>query len=258
MSRQERAKRLAFLQPHEKSRPIYASKLRFSTVVSPTLPPLPPLISPLSFESTITPLTPQQSATTTSLSCAVENKSPKPSPLSSQPRFQRKQNRTKRATNHVVGAVETCPPHPSLAKWRCHICGKRYAIGVTRRCLKDGHSLCFPVLVHKPQLNSKPTQEQPRVVNDKVAKEEGRNEKAKAIIAQRQKIKERNRLSMRANMVTKGCAVKFDFDGWRKFGAWKRRRKTGMGASCENGCDWPGECRERKIRAAARMKGANA
>jgi hypothetical protein len=109
--------------------------------------------------------------------------------------------------------------------------------------------------VNKAQLNSKPTQEQPSVANEKVAKEEGRNEKAKAVISQRHKIKERNRISMRANSVSKGCAVKFDFDGWRKYGAWKRRDKTGLEVSCENGCDWPGECKERKRREAAKMKG---
>lgn len=255
ISRLERAQRLAFLQPHEKSRPIYASKLRFSTTVSPTLPPLPSLISPLSFEPPLTPLTLQQSDTTTSFSCTVEKKSLTPSLSSGQPRFQRKQSRAKRATTRVPGDVEICPPRPPFAKWRCHICGKRYAIGVTRRCLKDGHSLCFPVLVNKTQLNSKQKQDKASVGNDKVAEEEGRNEKAKAIIAQRRKIKERNRLSMKANMVTRRCAVKFDFDGWSKFGSWRRRGNAGLGLSCENGCDWPGECKERKRRAAARMKG---
>lgn len=48
MSLPARALRLALLPPCEKTKPIYASKLRFSVDNYPTIPTLPPLISPLS------------------------------------------------------------------------------------------------------------------------------------------------------------------------------------------------------------------
>ncbi|KAL2012118.1 hypothetical protein VTN00DRAFT_4836 [Thermoascus crustaceus] len=34
------------------------------------------------------------------------------------------------------------PPTPKPWKWTCHLCGDSYRLGVTRRCLKDGHYFC--------------------------------------------------------------------------------------------------------------------
>ena len=250
MSLPKRALRLALPPPHEKCKPIYASTLRISTVNSPTIPTLPPLISPLSLQPPLTPLTLKQPSTEISNSDTIGNGSPNHSPLSPRPRFRPKQDRTKRAFASVAGAVGSRPPYPSLTKWRCHVCGRKYAIGVTRRCLRDGHSLCFPVPVDSSQLNSKKTQDQPKVGDGKIAVEEGRNEKAKAVIALRQRIKARYRLLMKSNRMSRGCTVEFDYDGWYADGAWKREGKSGLGMPCENGCDWPGECRERERKAA--------
>src|SRR5689334_22698027 len=34
------------------------------------------------------------------------------------------------------------PIDPVAWVWFCHLCGRRYEIGVTRRCLEDGHYFC--------------------------------------------------------------------------------------------------------------------
>lgn len=107
------------------------------------------------------------------------------------------------------------------------------------------------------QLNCKPSQGQPSVGDARITKvtaEEGLNEKAKAVIAQRQKIKARYRLLAKTNRVSRGCAIKFDYNGWSADGTWKRGGNSGLGMPCGNGCDWPGECRERERRAAKEMR----
>jgi hypothetical protein len=34
------------------------------------------------------------------------------------------------------------PPTPVVWLWECHKCGRRWPLGVTRRCLIDGHRFC--------------------------------------------------------------------------------------------------------------------
>lgn len=34
------------------------------------------------------------------------------------------------------------PPAPTAWYWRCHLCHQKYQLGVTRRCLTDGHRIC--------------------------------------------------------------------------------------------------------------------
>ncbi|KFY58858.1 hypothetical protein V496_05924 [Pseudogymnoascus sp. VKM F-4515 (FW-2607)] len=257
LSHSKRALRLSPLPLHERSRPVYASTLRFSTVISPTIPDLPPLISPLSLKPSLTPLILQQPGTDISDSDTIGNGSPRPSPSNPRPRFRPKQDRTKRAIISVANTMEPRPPYPLSTKWRCHVCGRRYAIGVIRRCLRDGHFLCFPKLVESSQVKSNQMRDQTSVedkISAEVSLEEGRNEKAKAVIAMRQRIKARYRLLTKANRVSKGCAVTFDYNGWSVYGSWKREGKSGLGMPCENGFDWPGECRERERRAEKEMR----
>jgi hypothetical protein len=120
--------------------------------------------------------------------------------------------------------------------------------------LRDGHFLSFPIPVDNSQLCPKQIQNQQRVGDVKVAAEEGQNEKARAVIALRQMMKARSRSLMKANRISTTCAVKFDYEGWSAYGQWKREGKSGLGMPCENGCDWPGECRERKRIAAEEVR----
>ena len=37
---------------------------------------------------------------------------------------------------------EAVPRNPYPWSWTCHVCGSTYPLGVTRRCLEDGHYFC--------------------------------------------------------------------------------------------------------------------
>lgn len=84
---------------------------------------------------------------------------------------------------------------------------------------KDGHYLCFPGPVDTSQLDFERTQYQLAAGNAKIALEEGRNEKARRVIALRGKLKARYRSVTRTNKMTKGCGVEFDYEGWSAYGA---------------------------------------
>jgi hypothetical protein len=43
---------------------------------------------------------------------------------------------------HAKNALPPKPRTPLPWAWRCHRCGRRYNLGVTRRCLYDGHYFC--------------------------------------------------------------------------------------------------------------------
>jgi hypothetical protein len=38
--------------------------------------------------------------------------------------------------------VPPAPKRPVSWSWTCHVCGSTYLLGVTRRCLRDGHYFC--------------------------------------------------------------------------------------------------------------------
>ncbi|KAF1963326.1 hypothetical protein CC80DRAFT_397684, partial [Byssothecium circinans] len=38
--------------------------------------------------------------------------------------------------------VNATPPSPLQWVWQCHQCRRTYSLGVTRRCLEDGHHFC--------------------------------------------------------------------------------------------------------------------
>lgn len=46
------------------------------------------------------------------------------------------------STFYVVPSRLDFPPEPDAWTWKCHQCHSRFALGVTRRCLHDGHYLC--------------------------------------------------------------------------------------------------------------------
>ncbi|KAG9241991.1 hypothetical protein BJ878DRAFT_391290, partial [Calycina marina] len=43
---------------------------------------------------------------------------------------------------HEHSLLEASPSSPYHWVWRCHICHTVYRLGVTRRCLEDGHFFC--------------------------------------------------------------------------------------------------------------------
>jgi len=134
------------------------------------------------------------------------------------------------------------PPKPLNWLWQCH-CRRTYAMGVTRRCLDDGHYFC-----------SGPTSATSASVVLGGCSRKGRSSRRGG------------RKGHRA------CASEFDYAGWKMWGQWRRReiaarRKAGVvmdavngggaggagggGAGkrradakdCEALCDFPSECR---------------
>lgn len=129
------------------------------------------------------------------------------------------------------------PPEPLRWLWQCHICHNTYSLGVTRRCLEDGHFFCAGVTPIKKW--RKP--------------------------AKARKVKRH-----------KPCASEFDYQGWKNWGTWRRHEQTlhqnsairsaateepdspdfgsvtaireemlalSQKKDCWNKCDYPSECR---------------
>lgn len=100
------------------------------------------------------------------------------------------------------------PPLPWV--WSCHICHSNYPLGVTRRCLHDGHYLCAGNATH-----SKRTR---RVKKNKP------------------------------------CLSEFDYEGWSRWGRWRRNNTQDQkhviyrGKDCWNHCDFPSHCMHQNVR----------
>ncbi|OJD37085.1 uncharacterized protein BKCO1_8000227 [Diplodia corticola] len=141
-------------------------------------------------------------------------------------------NRNKRE----LSSPSTPPPSPPLKWiWQCHVCHRAYLLGMTRRCLDDGHYFCSGVTTVKTWRASA----NPR---------KGRRTKKH-----------------------RACASEFDYGGWKAFGEWRRNEEAIRRASfadtvdfststggflsprpsaqskvarnCWNTCDFPSECR---------------
>ncbi|KAF2101602.1 hypothetical protein NA57DRAFT_53557 [Rhizodiscina lignyota] len=80
------------------------------------------------------------------------------------------------------------PKSPLNWVWQCHVCHIRYPLGVTRRCLEDGHHFCAGTTVVKTK--------------------RGRNG-------------ERTRVVRRH----KACSSEFDYQGWKAWGDWRRNEE---------------------------------
>ncbi|KAL1597110.1 hypothetical protein SLS60_008692 [Paraconiothyrium brasiliense] len=122
------------------------------------------------------------------------------------------------------------PPSPLKWLWQCHQCRRTYSLGVTRRCLEDGHAFCAGTTSVK-------TWRRPlRAVRKK----------------------------------HRACASEFDYAGWKTWGRWKRSgrkdsiydedsssssdedmssdestttKSSVQQKDCWNTCDYPSECR---------------
>ena len=125
------------------------------------------------------------------------------------------------------------PPSPLQWLWQCHQCHRKYPLGVTRRCLDDGHFFCAGATTAKSWRKAK----SPRRVK-------------------------RHR----------ACASEFDYQGWKSWGKWRRNEQYDSAADdssddpdnmtaassasedgadgkrygakdCWHACDYPSECR---------------
>lgn len=107
--------------------------------------------------------------------------------------------------------------------WTCHQCHRSYRLGVTRRCLDDGHYYCSGTSTIKAWRKPK---------------------------------------SSRRVKKHRACASEFDYSAWKEWGRWRRggpgnkaTRSTGCSVGgqardieqgnkdCWNTCDYPSECK---------------
>ncbi|GIZ48318.1 hypothetical protein CKM354_001138500 [Cercospora kikuchii] len=108
------------------------------------------------------------------------------SPPASPPTKQAVKNlvHVERRKAHIKSTTELLPPpsDPLHWLWQCHKCSRVYQLGVTRRCLDDGHFFCAGTTVVK-----KGRGKNGRVVRKHAA-----------------------------------CASEFDYQGWKQWGVWRR------------------------------------
>ncbi|KAF2729011.1 hypothetical protein EJ04DRAFT_590013, partial [Polyplosphaeria fusca] len=104
------------------------------------------------------------------------------------------------------------PPSPLQWVWQCHQCARIYSLGVTRRCLEDGHLFCSGTTTLKTWRKS---------------------------MGPRKKVKRHQ-----------ACGSEFDYQGWKVWGRWRRSGhrdsmddEDGPSKDCWNKCDYPSECR---------------
>ncbi|KAF2487151.1 hypothetical protein BDY17DRAFT_319713 [Neohortaea acidophila] len=106
----------------------------------------------------------------------------------------------------------TPPTQPLHWLWQCHICHRCYRLGVTRRCLDDGHAFCSGSTVVK----------------------RSKTQRGKKVLRH------------------KACQSEFDYQGWKVWGTWRRggRQRAALGETdgakkkdCWDSCDYPSECR---------------
>ncbi|KAK4497951.1 hypothetical protein PRZ48_010607 [Zasmidium cellare] len=136
---------------------------------------------------------------------------------------------TKSTTHtHLKASTDLLPPpaDPLPWLWQCHRCKRVYQLGVTRRCLDDGHFFC---------------------AGSTVVKRSKKNNYKKVVRHQ-------------------ACASEFDYQGWKGWGVWRNEiqaqvkaaealvrveegvwfkglfGKGKQGKDCWNECHYPSEC----------------
>lgn len=87
-------------------------------------------------------------------------------------------------TAHIKASADLQPPPPEPLHWlwQCHKCNRVYKLGVTRRCLDDGHFFCAGTTV----------------------------------------VKRTKRNGYKRTVRHAACASEFDYQGWKGWGVWRR------------------------------------
>ncbi|EME42169.1 hypothetical protein DOTSEDRAFT_36094 [Dothistroma septosporum NZE10] len=105
-------------------------------------------------------------------------------PISPPPREQNfSKHRNDNAKLRATAQLQPPPPEPLHWLWQCHRCNRVYHLGVTRRCLDDGHFFCAGTTVVKR------------------SKKDG----------------------YKKTIRHRACASEFDYQGWKAWGNWRRQ-----------------------------------
>ena len=153
---------------------------------------------------------------------------------------------------HLRPIITSSPPLPSCIAippdapypwiWRCHVCHSVYSLGVTRRCLEDGHFFCSLPNQNNSSPQSDPTESTHLSLEELV--EKSKNEKRKR--------KKRSR---------QACRSEFDYAGWNRYNIWRREihliqaEENGISPTddepylpnCWMECDFPSECHNTRL-----------
>ncbi|KAL2066752.1 hypothetical protein VTL71DRAFT_2824 [Oculimacula yallundae] len=137
-------------------------------------------------------------------------------------------------TSYLTTAPET--PYPWI--WRCHLCHSIYRLGVTRRCLEDGHLFCSvespppsPVQPPTTPSNGKGKTVREREGSYDHEKDRGKEggiskeDQIKSII-ERARIAKQKRRKEKKRMAQRSCIAEFDYTGWSAYNGWRRERSV--------------------------------
>ena len=130
-----------------------------------------------------------QPTRSSNLSIPTSPTSPR-SPLS--PQLPRELGKPVSSSRRAQSLLFAAPTMPLQWKWHCHLCGNVYKLGVTRRCLIDGHMFC-----NRVQSLSK-----------------------KEVHGEHMEIGSRKR--KRRQRETVFCESEFDYTGWEEYNRWRR------------------------------------
>ncbi|EKD16167.1 uncharacterized protein L3040_009599 [Drepanopeziza brunnea f. sp. 'multigermtubi'] len=120
---------------------------------------------------------------------------------------------------------KTAPPFPYPWIWRCHLCRSVYRLGVTRRCLEDGHFFCSLPSLPTPS-PSPPSPDLPAAVATKpddilsMPTLSGTPDPALELKAASRKSRAQRRKNRR-RAASRGCHAEFDYGGWAGYNTWR-------------------------------------
>ena len=164
-------------------------------------------------------------------------------------------------------------PYPWI--WRCHMCGSIYRLGITRRCLHDGHFFCsgppppFPLQPDSPDSDDEGAHSN--------STDSSRSSSSSDILLTKERQSRNARRKREKSRRAVGCNAEFDYSGWAQYNAWRRcikiykfekvqslRRQTSSSfhteeeaeveqiewkerKDCWSDCEFPSECHNTRL-----------
>ncbi|KAE8442482.1 hypothetical protein EG329_003325 [Mollisiaceae sp. DMI_Dod_QoI] len=116
--------------------------------------------------------------------------------------------------------LKAAPPIPHPWIWRCHLCRTTYRLGVTSRCLRDGHYFCS--VPSPPPSPALPASEE--FFSDlNAGSDSDGGTTGKEILGDLNKLKNKKGNGRQRPRKASGCRSEFDFASWSKYNIWRRQ-----------------------------------
>ncbi|KAG0647855.1 hypothetical protein D0Z07_5959 [Hyphodiscus hymeniophilus] len=182
--------------------------------------------------------------------------------------------------------TNTAPSIPYPWVWRCHKCTAVYRLGVTRRCLHDGHVFCSVPPQPPTPVDSRDIMVDTAAEEDEFCHDSGSDGAASVERSRVRLVQRRRRKSRRERRRPVGCGSEFDYGGWEEYNEWRRytrawiyekgvapRRKDGrdgearddgdeggetMKRGCWEDCEFPSRCHHLRVQKEIEMRQAQA